>query len=209
VREPAATSRSDDRTAVCPACGVEEALRAAQGLAQTPIAEWPVTQRSTHDDAVDRFDGIRSEYLALVDRVGRTLAPGDDWMPVLLIEGREGRAVVGLSDLLSSEPAKTFAAEELMPALLRQEHARMFGLVITAWVTASEQAEPLLLPPSQDPDRFEAVVASVADAARHEVWVAPIERRADAPPALGQWERLRAASAQLVEPLLRAIAREP
>jgi hypothetical protein len=206
---PAATSRADDRTEVCPACGIEEALRDAAGLPQIPVAEWPVARRSEPAADAGRFEAVRSEYLALVERVGRTLAPGDDWVPVLLIEGRDGRTVVGLSDLFSSEPAKTFASQELMPAVLRQEQAQMFGLVTTAWVAKSEPGEPLLLPPSQDPDRMEAVVLTVADATQHEVWVAPIERRSDAPPALAPWERLTAVSGPLVEPLLQAIARRP
>jgi hypothetical protein len=50
-------------------------------------------------------------------------------VPVLLVEGHAGRTIVGLSTLFSSEPAKTFAAEELMPALLRFEEAPGFALV--------------------------------------------------------------------------------
>jgi hypothetical protein len=34
------------------------------------------------------------------------LRPDEDWMPTLLIEGRDGRHVVGLGDLFSSEEAK-------------------------------------------------------------------------------------------------------
>jgi hypothetical protein len=206
VREPAATSRADDRTGICPACGIEEALRAAKGLGQIPVAEWPVARCSARRGPVERFEGIRAEFLAVVERVGRTLAPGDDWMPVLLIEGRSERTIVGLGDLLSSEATKTFAAEHLMPALLRQAEAQMFGLVITAWLTKSTEAELPLLPPSQDPARVEAVVLTVADAQRHEVWLAEIRRRSSAPPTLGHWERTTPVAGLLVEPLLQAIA---
>jgi len=145
----------------------------------------------------------------IVERVGRTLGPEDDWVPVLLVEGSRGRTIVGLSTLFSSEPAKAFAAQQLMPALLRLEEASGFALVFTAWMTTNEKAEPLLLPPSQDPDRVEAVVVTIADTTEHEVWVAPIERHSDETPTLGPWERIPAVSGPLVDPLLRAIAPEP
>jgi hypothetical protein len=51
----------------------------------------------------------------------------------------------------------------------------MFGLVLTAWMTKSTDAELALLPPSQDPDRIEAVVLTVADPQLHEVWPAEVK----------------------------------
>jgi predicted RNA-binding Zn-ribbon protein involved in translation (DUF1610 family) len=173
---PGATSRADDRTEVCPNCGVDEALRDAAGLPRLTRDDWPVRAPATAERGGD-FDAVRGDYLAAVERVGRTLAPDEDWMPVLFLEGREGRTVVGLSDLLSAEPTKTFVSTVLMPALIRQADAAMFGLVTTAWVVASGEGS-LDLPPSQHPDRFEACVLSVGNGARHEVWVAPITRDA-------------------------------
>lgn len=39
--EHGATSRADDRTEICPTCGVDEALRAAAGQPIPPVSEWP------------------------------------------------------------------------------------------------------------------------------------------------------------------------
>ncbi len=202
---PGANSRQDDATEVCSACGVEEALRDFRGLGRIPPEEWPIARPAQKSGAEASFDTIRQEYLHVIERVGRTLAPGEDWMPVLFIEGREGRTVVGLGDLLSSDEMKAFTASALLPALLRQEQARMFGLVTTAWVVAGDLEEELPLDLSEDPRRIEAVALNVGDAQRHEVWIASIERRTGLPPQLAHWKRLRPATGQFVEPLRRAV----
>jgi hypothetical protein len=56
-----------------------------------------------------RFERNRDDYKRAVRRVGRQFTePDADWAPVLFLEGREGRVVVGLAgDLLASEARRT------------------------------------------------------------------------------------------------------
>jgi hypothetical protein len=112
---PGATSRADDETEICERCGVEEALRDARGLPRIPLAAWPVARHSAGSKS--QFEHNREEVLALVERVGRTLGPGDDWAPVLMIDRGEARTVVGLGDLFTAEESKTLAAETPVSAL--------------------------------------------------------------------------------------------
>jgi hypothetical protein len=77
--------------------------------------------------------------------------------------------------------------------------------VTTAWVVAESD---LPVPPSQHPDRVEAVVLSVVDSRRYEVWFAPIERSEDASPQLGEWTKTKAVTGLFVESLRRAVCHQ-
>lgn len=201
---PGATSRADDLTEVCPTCGVEEAIRDAAALPRLLVEAWPVDSRGGVPFPEATFTAIRGEYTVMAEAAGRKLAPAEHWLPVLLLEGREERRIVGLGDLLSSDGPKAFAAQQLLPALARTFGTRMFGLVFTAWLSRPAPGGPIVAP-SADPARIEAIVVSVGDAERHEVWVAEVERSADKPPAIRDWDRLEGIDSPLVDPLRRAI----
>ena len=199
---PGATSRADDATEICPDCGVEEALRDFRGLNRIPTDRWPVSDPG-RTGRPTTLDELRDDYIGLVERVGRTLAPTDDWAPVLLVDGRGGRAVVGLGDLFTSEEAKAVAAEVVIPTLLRKLEAWAAALVVSAWVVEGEDAAGV--PPSESPRRVEMVAVTVATRDAHEIWIAPILRAPDAPPRLGAWRRTHPVGGLFVEPLRRAL----
>lgn len=112
---PGATSRSDNATEVCPTCGIEEALRDAAGLPRVRISEWPAGSGGSVPYPQAFFDAIRGEYQAMAEAVGRSFAPGEDWMPTLLLEGRRAPDAAGeiLPFLIS-----------LFPFALHAQHAR-------------------------------------------------------------------------------------
>jgi hypothetical protein len=201
-KPPGATSRADDAADVCPACGVEEALRDFRGLERIPLDRWPVSAPGRWGPRPP-IDELRDEFIALAERVGRTLRPDGDWAPTLLIEGPAGRIVVGLGDLFDSQAHKELAAEAIIPALLRSEGAWAFGLVMTAWAVVG--GEPSGMRPSEDPRRAEVLAVTVADSSVHQVWLADIVRTGDEPPRPANWRVTTAMTGLLVEPLRRAL----
>src|ERR1700690_4341935 len=116
-------------------------------------------------------------------------APDDDWPGVLFAE-RGGRLELGgvFGVLGLDEDGKRELATVRLPTRLRELGATRVGLAMPALAGGEEY------------------LALVVAAHRAEALLAPIRRRAGAPPVLGQWSAPCRASGLFVEPLLGALS---
>jgi hypothetical protein len=114
--------------------------------------------------------------------------------------------VVGLAgELLGSERSKDAVALFVLPTLLREEGAWMYGLVFSGWMVVETRGEHSVVAPADDPRRVEVVSLQIADREHNDVWTAPILRSELQPPRLGRWSRSTAVGGRFVESMRRAI----
>jgi len=121
------------------------------------------------------------EAKAFVERNRPNLEPDEDFVPTVLTDGRKGPELHALA-------LPGGALEKALQKIARKSERFVFWA--TAW-----QAEGVDSPDVrayEHPERFEAVVIQAAEpeSGREELWRAKLDRVPNAPPRLGDWERM-------------------
>jgi hypothetical protein len=128
------------------------------------------------------------------------LGPEDDWQPVLIGLTETEATVVGFPIM----PNLKDTLVEVLATIAKQFGFKAMAVVTTVWyvkvaVDASSltdeerealEREHMNTPPSEHPNRVEAVLIQALDAEVMRFRVAEIERHPDAPPTLGEWKPL-------------------
>jgi len=128
--------------------------------------------------------------LALVEEMSETLAPKEDLMPALFMQGGHlpGDVVV-CTPLTEGDPADR---RRMATLLLRAAEPDRCALIDTGWSLKGEEALASIrgeaLPPGVNANRIEQVCVLVKDGEKEETLYADIIRRKGEHPLLGDWE---------------------
>ena len=125
---------------------------------------------------------LRKRAQAAVARVGEGFTePDDDWAPVLFAQDGKGELTVVGFPVLDDRDATV----AILRTTLHKVGAVRYALVLSSWAATSDY-----VPPSENPERREVLTLLLSDPETDDFYLAPILRREDAPPRLGEWERL-------------------
>jgi hypothetical protein len=120
--------------------------------------------------------------------------PDADWLPTMLVMTREETFnLVGIDpEFMASPTTKAILAEQVIPGVLREQNAIAAAFVSSAWMGTYDNTKMGIgdkhLRPSQQPDRQEVVMLTLATALEAKSLTAPIIRHEDGPPTLGEWD---------------------
>jgi hypothetical protein len=139
------------------------------------------------------------------EQVGPTLRPDEDWAPVLLAAGRRGVEIIQYDGRFLADAMTKAVWRARMRTDLRTRRAYAAALVTTSWRVTGATAvlwNAGMRTPSgsmgDQPGREEIVgVYAADDTGRRLEATAVIERRQDAHPLLGPWERVEADGVQV------------
>lgn len=163
---------------------------------------------------------VESMY-EMVERMAKDVGgdftePDDDWFPVAHVLTKKGERFVLAIDLdfMQNEATKGRLVKNLTD-FIRKKKVTHFTLVLSTWIVKADrkpgidldtQAEEVGLP-SQHPDREEMLLVTSFDADTFITGFALIERHDDAPPTLGEFERMPddAMSGRFIEPFRDAL----
>jgi hypothetical protein len=139
-----------------------------------------------------------------IEAIGTGLAPKDDWMPALILEGKKAVNIFGfMGDPMSGDRGKDLVAMQITKMISEfKPHTACF--ITTAWSIdfgdepASESMAELLMTgqirPSQHPGRIEIVSAyCYGEEGENEgevLMIGYIERFSDAHPKIKKWKIL-------------------
>lgn len=140
------------------------------------------------------------ELQEMIEKVGKTLDPEDDWMPVLFLDKDNQLAMLGIP-FMENESQKDMCAFALYAAIKRTNPDRAF-FVTTAWASSPignrfmsnedfmEAIRQGWIPqPSQDPDRKEIVnVVMLNKDGKSEMMTGFIKRSKTKPPKIVRWK---------------------
>ena len=144
----------------------------------------------------DMFELLLTIASEGAERVGEGFDdPDDDWAPMAMVSRADGTLLaVGIDPrFMANDGRKDMLAEEMLPAILREQEATAIVLLTSTWYvdqSRRDAAEHGFRRPSQDPNRKEAVTLMGLSLTEQALWMADIERHEDAPPTLGEWRKL-------------------
>jgi hypothetical protein len=125
--------------------------------------------------------GLRQRVQASVANIEAGFSqPDDDWAPMMLTQDGRGEVTVVAFPVLDDRDATV----AILRAALRKVGAVRYAIVLSSWAAADD-----LVPPSENPDRRELLTLLLSDPETDEFYAAPILRREDAPPRLGEWKK--------------------
>jgi hypothetical protein len=119
-------------------------------------------------------------------------------------------------EFLAKPEHKDLLAEDVLPALLREQNAVAMVLVTSTWYIEQSQEdadEHGLLQPSQHPDRREALTLMGLSQTAEALWMADITRHENAPPTLEEWKKLpnsatKEITGRFIVPIRQALAHQ-
>lgn len=136
--------------------------------------------------------------------------PDDDFESIVVLETKDGNAaILPIGFFMETETSKELLAEVVLPVAIRKMEVQRLVFVTSAWAVSKEVGE-MDPRPSEDPDRYEIVIATemTADGVVDDRW-AYIDRDpfGVAPPQLGEFEQMPTAehSGRFVDPLVAAL----
>ena len=144
--------------------------------------------------------------------VGATFTrPDADWSPIAFIVAPSELVPVPLDEGMGNADDRDVVAMALAAQAL-MVGATHVGLVLSTWQVLAQEREPDGPPPSEHPDRFEALLVDVISADEERLWIAKIERHDTLPPALSEWDGPSEAGesrfGRYIQPALRAVRDE-
>lgn len=152
------------------------------------------------------LDKWLTDARTIVESLGTTLGPDDDWMPVCFLLTGDEMVVAAIDpEFMSSNATKNRLGDVILPGLVRKTNADAFAMVMTIWQTkisqdnAYDQAklDPETglprVPVSLMPDRVEAVLVTAVTKEGANASVAEITRSPDKAPELGAWDTVNVA----------------
>ena len=149
------------------------------------------------------FESWRDTILENVRATGP--APDGDWAPALLmLVGDEDLEILPLPDLMVSDEVWAHARGRLLPGLLIQRQARRYALIAQAWESQNMESARAGTT-AVDPNRREVVRVDVAEAFKHESWLATIQRPVVGDATLGEWRKARSAGGPGIDPMRAAL----
>lgn len=121
------------------------------------------------------------------DVQGRFTSPDDDWVPILLVKSPDG---IGLAMVTITDDKQ--ATADMLQESLRSNKATEAVLITSAWTISrglGEQFDPERdFPICEQPDRQEVLVLTHVTTESAAMYMANINRHADTPPTLGEWQ---------------------
>lgn len=148
--------------------------------------EWLAVLDDT-DNKLDAFEVLKATA-AMSGEVMEN--PGDDWGSMIIMIDYEGTTYppVPLSKMLQAGVPKETIAKQLLPGLVHAAQAERVLFGLSSWTVKGKTGEDLDVPPSEHPDRMEALVLLdiTADGVQH-MSSAEITRDGVGPPKLGEW----------------------
>src|SRR4051794_38231242 len=146
-----------------------------------------------------------------IEQIGSVFEePDEDWLPTMVVLTAEDKlGLVGIDpEFLSNQLTKQVLAEQIIPSVLREQHAVAASFISSAWMAQGDAMGMMKLRPAQHPDRQECVMLTVATAFEARSMTALIIRHEDKPPTLGEWSEFPDPEGLFPEALRHGLARQ-
>src|SRR5262245_25376818 len=137
-------------------------------------------------------EGLGAHMRSSVERLGRGLAPEDDWMPVAFLVNEDQKIDIVSTPGYANDAEKDAYVAAIGIAAIAH-NATCIGMVATTWMVKFDKGDRpqsgVVVPrPSNHPDRVEAVIVVTTSTDVSTIATADISRHAGRPPSLGPWE---------------------
>lgn len=146
------------------------------------------------------FEEHREQVFASIKAQERVIRHGQDWMPVLLVDGPEGATVYESPLRIAGTPAGSHFLARLLRAQVETRPLYLHWATLQTVYFESAEAEHEVVM---------VLLGTTTDVERIELWAARIYRPKNRGPVLGNFEKGGEPDGPMVAPFYEAIAGRP